>query len=106
MHSKSGWAKDKANGMGFDFPNLPYFVDTDGTQITESSAIHVYAAEKYSPELLGRDAKERAKVEMLFGVLKDLKFAVIGPMFRPGTDREGIIESIKDKIEPVANYLG
>jgi len=46
------WGDDKFS-LGFDFPNLPYFVDTDGTQITETVAIHQYIAQKWMPELLG-----------------------------------------------------
>lgn len=60
MHTKSGWKDDKADSLGFNFPNLPYFVDTDGTQITESAAIHVYIAQKWNPELLGNTPQERA----------------------------------------------
>lgn len=41
--------------LGLDFPNLPYFIDGD-YKITETLAIHAYIAEKWNPELLGKDA--------------------------------------------------
>jgi len=37
------------------------------------------------PELLGTSAAERAKVEMLFGVLMEFKMAMFRPMFSPDT---------------------
>ena len=106
MHSKSGWADDKKDGLGLDFPNLPYFVDTDGTQLTEHLAIHMYVAEKYMPDLLGRNAQERAQVDMMSGVLKDLKFAIVRPMFNPATVKEEMLGSVFEKLGPVADFLG
>ena len=43
---------------------------------------------------------------MLFGILKDLKFAIIRPMFTPGTVREEILGTIQEKLEAIANWLG
>jgi hypothetical protein len=63
MMSESGWGADKADGLGLDFPNLPYLKDTDGTKITETAAVHYYIAEKWNPELLGTTPQERAVVE-------------------------------------------
>ena len=54
MLSFSGWADDKKDPeLGLDFPNLPYLKDTDGTNITETTAIAYYVADKWNPELLG-----------------------------------------------------
>jgi glutathione S-transferase len=53
---------EKANST-LDFPNLPYFMDTDGLQITEHHAIHLYIADKWMPSLLGSTPEERAEVE-------------------------------------------
>ena len=66
------WGNDKKNSA-MHFPNLPSFTDKNGFQLSETQAIHQYCAAQYKPELLGKDVKDRATVEMLYGVLKDWK---------------------------------
>ena len=61
--SREAWFGVK-NNLGLDLPNLPYLVEGD-FKLTEGCAIHRYLAEKYKPELLGKDAKHRAQVAML-----------------------------------------
>jgi glutathione S-transferase len=73
----SGWAKDKYN-IGLPFPNLPYYIDGD-VKLTETIAIHQYLARKYKPELLGKGARDMARVDMVFGPLKELKMATVTP---------------------------
>eukprot|EP00351_Strombidinopsis_sp_SopsisLIS2011_P004441 CAMPEP_0116877982 /NCGR_PEP_ID=MMETSP0463-20121206/9738_1 /TAXON_ID=181622 /ORGANISM="Strombidinopsis sp, Strain SopsisLIS2011" /LENGTH=56 /DNA_ID=CAMNT_0004525759 /DNA_START=140 /DNA_END=310 /DNA_ORIENTATION=- len=51
------WAKEKADGNGMDFPNLPYWHD-GSYKLTETPAIHEYLAARYHPELLGRTPEE------------------------------------------------
>ena len=58
--------------LGLAFPNLPYLIDGDHS-MTETMAIHKYLADKYKPELLGTTPQERGTVNMLAGVLSDLK---------------------------------
>jgi glutathione S-transferase len=41
--SKESWLQEKT-ALGLDFPNLPYFIDSDGFTLTESLAIHEYIA--------------------------------------------------------------
>ena len=38
--------------LGFDFPNLPYFIDGD-FKLSESDALMKYICAKWRPELLG-----------------------------------------------------
>ena len=47
-HPAQEWLNEKFN-LGLAFPNLPYFIETDGYTITESTAIPVYIADKYGP---------------------------------------------------------
>lgn len=91
------WFKEK-NSLGLDFPNLPYFCDTDGNKITEHLAICSYICDKYKPELNGRNVQERATVEMLAGVLFQLKKDSIMPMFSPETKKDELITLVYDKM--------
>ena len=63
------------------FPNLPYFFDGPDFKLTESLAIHKYIADKWQPELLGRDVAERANVNMLAGVISEMQWAVRWPCY-------------------------
>ena len=44
--SRQAW-KDEKFELGLDFPNLPYFIDSDGTKLTEYRAIMKYIAKKW-----------------------------------------------------------
>ena len=63
---------DKKDTLGLDFPNLPYYIDGP-TKLTESGAIMKFIAAKYDAKLLGVGAHEQGHVEMLFGVIIDMK---------------------------------
>ena len=80
--SKECWLSVKET-LGFDFPNLPYFIDGD-FKLTETQAIHKYIAGKWKPELLGTTVQETATIDMLAGVLGDLKGGGTGPMYGRG----------------------
>lgn len=88
--------------MGLDFPNLPYFIDADGTRLTETKAIAIYIADKYKPELLGKTPEERAKVEMLCGVLFD-KLGVITKIMFGGDESDR--SQTEELMKPIANWL-
>ena len=47
------------------FPNLPHFLDTDGTKVTQALAVHYYIADKYCPQLLGTNLKEKGMLAMI-----------------------------------------
>jgi glutathione S-transferase len=61
--SKEQWLSKKQN-LGLDFPNLPYFIDGDFS-LTETLPIHKYIADKWKPELKGKDPQTRAAISML-----------------------------------------
>jgi len=68
------------NTLGLDFPNIPYMIDGE-TKLTDTSAIMIYLAAKYAPELLGEDNEQKGKIDMLYSQLKDVKSAITGPCY-------------------------
>jgi glutathione S-transferase len=70
---RSDWLNEKFN-LGLEFPNLPYLLDED-VKLTETLAIMKYVAKKWKPELLGRNAAEVGRVNMLEYHVYTLKFA-------------------------------
>ena len=62
--------------LGFDFPNLPYFIDGD-FKLTETFAIYEYICNKWKPELLGSSVEIRGLVAMISGVFNQLRNVVV-----------------------------
>lgn len=103
QYDRSQWLSVK-DTLGLDFTNLPYLIDGE-YRITEPNAIMKYIASKYGPELLGRDPAEEGYVEMISTQLAELKSAITAPCYTTG-DRQGISNSLIEKIKPIVNYLG
>ena len=61
--SKSDWLAPRPE-LNLDFPNLPYLIDGE-FKLTQSKSIMKYIAKKYDQGLLGRDAEEMARADML-----------------------------------------
>jgi len=86
-NTEEWFGKDK-QGLGLEFPNLPYYID-ENIKITESSAIPVYLIKKNKrPELLGQNAdgsynEREVRVQQVTGVLNDLKKEFIPMLFNP-----------------------
>ena len=101
--SKECWFGVK-HTLGFDFPNLPYLIDGD-YKLTESNAIMRYIAGKYGPEeFSGKDAKEKSVIDMMYGVINDIKGANSPHMYGTG-DKNAIVENSK-RMEQVSKFLG
>ena len=64
-----------------------------------------YIAHKHDKNLLGEDAAEIAKVEMVAGVVGDLKGQVTMPCYTSG-DRVAITANLLQKVKPIVAYLG
>ena len=101
--SREPWMSVKFT-LGLDFPNLPYLFDGN-MKMTETIPIHKYIADQYKPELLGSDPATRAKVNMLSGVVGDLKMAATMPCYMTG-NREDIIKAANDKLPPIVSFMG
>jgi len=78
-YSRADWMDVKYT-HSLDFPNLPYFID-GGVYLTETHAIHLYIADKWNPDLLGKTPQERAKANMLWDIIKEVKTAVTSPCY-------------------------
>lgn len=63
--------------LGLEFANLPYFIHGNN-KITESLAIHHYIAEVWDQSLLGKTPKDKAMVDMLTNVIRDMRMKVVG----------------------------
>ena len=101
--SRECWLSEKEK-LGLDFPNLPYLFDGD-VKITESAAMFRYISNKYgSADFGGKDAKDKALVDMLFGVVGDIKSAATGHCY--GSGNVEAIKEISNRMEAVAKFLG
>lgn len=95
---RSCWFSVKEK-LGLDFPNLPYLIDGD-VQITESSAIFRYITNQYaSSDFGGKTDDDKAHVDMMFGVVSDIKSAATGHCYGSG-DKNAVIE-ISNRMEGV-----
>lgn len=70
------WFKKDKQDLGLEFPNLPYMIDGN-VKLTETVAIHQHLAEVYDLSLLGKNAKDKAQVNMLMGVIMDARTKVV-----------------------------
>ena len=102
--SRATWMDAKFT-LGLPFPNLPYFIDGD-LKLTETIAIHKYIADKWNPELLGKDAQQRGVVNMLAGIIcGDFKGAVTMPCYTQDS-KEVVAQIAKDKMPNIVAFLG
>ena len=101
--SRDAWLSVKET-LGLKFPNLPYLIDGE-LKLTETNAIMKYIAHKYGPQLLGGDAATVAQVEMVAGIVGDLKGAVTMPCYTTN-DRQSIKAIALQKVRPIVDFLG
>jgi glutathione S-transferase len=82
LHSDhQAWFSKENKELGFDYPNLPYFIDGD-LKISESIAIVKYICQKYNHnELLGKTLHDQATLNMLYGAYEDFLEFIIKTLF-------------------------
>lgn len=95
--------KDKLN-LGLEFPNLPYFIHGD-TKLTETKAIHHYIAEVWDQSLLGKNAKDKAIVEMLLGVVGEMRMKIAMSCYQQD-DKSVSCQEYKNRLPPIVAQLG
>ena len=101
-YSIESWLQVK-NTLGLDFPNVPYLIDGD-VKITEQNAMMLYICHSYAPELLGESPEQKAEIDMLSGILKEVRMGVTGPCYQVGTDRQQLKKVAKSKIAQIVNH--
>ena len=100
---RSAWTNVKET-LGLQFPNLPYLMDGE-VKMTETNAIMKYIAAKYGPQILGTTPEQVAKVEMLAGVIHDLKMAMTMPCYTTG-DRPALVAKMHEKVPSIVAFMG
>merc|ERR1712243_114970 len=100
--SRDAWYDVKYT-LGLDLPNLPYFIDGD-LKLTETYAIHRYLANKYCPALSGRTVEEKARTDMLSGIVQELKMEVTRPCYTTG-DKTEILKAVDSKLPKIIKMM-
>jgi len=101
---RSCWYNVKYD-LGFDFPNLPYFVHGD-IKLTESMAIGRYIAETWDETLMGVGPVQRANINMLADILCGINLTQRRNSYLPDK-KDVVIKSIKGGgIPKIVNFMG
>lgn len=100
-------AGDKTK-LGFDFPNLPYLIHGD-FKLTESIAIARYIIRKSDkPELLGKNAEDEAKIQMIISLLDDIFTPTFSLFFSPNHQNDKVRlydNKVKAKLEELNHFI-
>jgi len=78
--TKPGWLEYKA-GLGFDFPNLPYYEEPGGLRLTQSGAILRHLGRRHGLE--ASTAEELARTDMLADTIGDHRAALVQLCYNP-----------------------
>jgi len=96
---------DEKFNLGLDFPNLPYWIDSEA-KLTEKWAIGKYLSQKYDTSLLPEQSKVY-KAEMLQGVIEDLWNLLAGAAYYAGQEQtEEFKEISPKKLAQVEKFIG
>lgn len=95
--------------LGLDFPNLPYLI-SGNFKLTESIAIAKYIIRRSDKkDLLGKNAEDEAKIEMILSLLDDIFNPTFSMFFSPNHNADKVRlydNKLKVKIEELAHYIG
>jgi len=100
---KENWVKTKPT-LKMNFPNLPFLLD-NGHNMSETSAIMRYIANKYKPELLGRTSEEKAIVAMVESKVGDLKSAITRPCYMGDKSPEQLRKDTREMVVGLEKWV-
>ncbi|CAG0894171.1 unnamed protein product [Darwinula stevensoni] len=75
---RQAWENDKNDGLGLDFPNLPYYIDGD-VKLSQSLSIIRHLGRKHG--LYGQTEEEQCRQDMAEQQHVDLKMAMIRAVY-------------------------
>jgi len=102
---KSGWFGEKES-LGFDFPNLPYFIDGP-VKLTQTGAILRYIARKY--KLDGATEEEKRRVDLIESEAIDFRSPFTGMCYNPNfttLKEEYLAKTLPVKLQRFSKFLG
>jgi glutathione S-transferase len=73
LYKKGLWRAEKSRleSLGVPFPNLPYFVDVDGSTLTQTRTIMRHLCRTHKPALLGGNRFDETREDLLAEQLND-----------------------------------
>ncbi|KAL5105127.1 Glutathione S-transferase [Taenia crassiceps] len=100
---KSAWLPDKLS-LGFDIPNLPYYIDGD-FKLTQSGAIMEYIADVHG--MVPECKKQRAVLHMLQYEILDLRMAFARTYYSPDCEKlkPPFLETLEQKLSRFEAFL-
>ncbi|CAG0922662.1 unnamed protein product [Notodromas monacha] len=104
--SRDQWLKDKADGLGLDFPNLPYYIDGD-LKISQTMAIARHLARKYG--LIADSEEANIRQDMVEYQLLDFRQALVNLGYREWTEenkQKYITEVLPTHLGLFSKFLG
>jgi len=92
----------KKETMGFDFPNLPYYIDGD-VKLTQSTAILRYLGRKHN--LIAKNEKDLEMQDMAEGVTGDLMLGWAFLMYGAQDFEQDKMKYKEERLTPILKHL-
>ncbi|XP_042206615.1 glutathione S-transferase Mu 1-like [Homarus americanus] len=101
-YDKTCWFSVKYN-LGFDFPNLPYYIDGD-VKITQTVAILRYIARQH--DMCGRTEQEQIRVDMIVNQAMDFSLALTDVCYYHFERKDEFLAGLPTTIKQFSDFLG
>lgn len=101
------WAEQDKYSLGLDFPNLPYYIDTNGVKLTQSLAICRYLGRKYN--LNGTTPEEQLAINLIEQQVVDVYRNITRINYDPQANKlkdDFIANVLPGDLKPLSTWLG